>query len=119
MSTLQAPSKGVRAIAAGEPNKYIVRKSAENPARMRLRFIPGSPVIGLRQGAPDTPACQKCRRFAPNAKPRSDPPGHLVGDLLNMHWLVKAQRLRGLFRQSCGRMRRQRCNGQMTIFAKR
>ena len=48
-----------------------------------------------------------------------------------MHRHVKAKRLRGLeiddeliiatmrfFGQSCGRMRRQRCNGQMTIFAK-
>jgi hypothetical protein len=39
MSTLQAPSKGVRAIARGEPNKHMVRKIAENPARMTLRFI--------------------------------------------------------------------------------
>jgi len=52
MSTLQAPSNGVRAIAAGEPNKYIVRKSAENPARMRLRFIPDLPLSAYAKGRP-------------------------------------------------------------------
>src|SRR5215467_11525418 len=73
MSTLQAPSKGVRAVATGEPNKDIVRKSAENPARIMLRFIHISRTRLYARGHAGLP--HTCMRLAAIAKLCNKPRG--------------------------------------------